>query len=169
MQVAIQGPWSPLFGRLTLDSIPYTNPILVGTFAVVAVIGLAVVGAVLYYNKLGYLWREWITSVDHKKIGVMYIIIGLVMLLRGFADGLMIRTQQAMAIGPNSPGVLGAQHGFLPPFHFDQVYSAHGTIMILFAATPILTGLTNVVVPLQIGARDMAFPYMNALSLWLTT
>ncbi len=169
MQVAIQGPWSPLFGRLTLDAIPYTNPILIATFAVAAVIGLVVVGAVLYYKKLGYLWREWLTSVDHKKIGVMYIILGLVMLFRGFADGLMIRTQQAIAIGPNSPGVMGAQHGFIPPFHFDQVYSAHGTIMILFAATPILTGLTNVVVPLQIGARDMAFPYMNALSLWLTT
>ncbi len=168
MQVAVPGPWSPLFGRLTLAAIPYDNPILVATFAGVAVVGLVVVAAVLYYKKLGYLWREWLTTVDHKKIGVMYVILGLVMLLRGFADALMIRTQQAMAIGPNSPGVLGAQHGYLPPFHFDQVYSAHGTAMILFAATPILTGLTNIVVPLQIGARDMAFPYMNALSLWLT-
>jgi len=169
MQVAIEGPWSPLFGRLTLDAIPYDNPIIIGTFAFAALAGLAVAVPVLYYNKLGYLWREWLTSVDHKKIGVMYIILGLVMLFRGFADGMLIRTQQAIAVGPTSPGVLGAQHGFLPPFHFDQVYSAHGTIMILFAATPILTGLTNVVVPLQIGARDMAFPYMNALSLWLTT
>ncbi len=169
MQVAIQGPWSPLLGRLTLSAIPYTNPILVGTFAVAALIALVVAGAVLYYKKLGYLWREWLTTVDHKKIGVMYIIVGLVMFFRAFVDGLMMRTQQAMAIGPHSPGVLGAQHGYLPPFHFDQVYSAHGTIMILFAATPLLTGLTNVVVPLQIGARDMAFPYMNALSLWLTT
>jgi len=169
MQVAIEGPWSPLFGRLTLDAIPYDNPIIIGTFAFAALAGLAVAVPVLYYNKLGYLWREWLTSVDHKKIGVMYIILGLVMLFRGFADGMLIRTQQAIAVGPTSPGVLGAQHGFLPPFHYDQVYSAHGTIMILFAATPILTGLTNVVVPLQIGARDMAFPYMNALSLWLTT
>jgi cytochrome o ubiquinol oxidase subunit 1 len=169
MQVDIQGPWSPLLGRLTLAAIPYDVPILVVTFIVVAIAAVAIIGVVLYYGKLGYLWREWLTSVDHKKIGVMYIILGLVMLLRGFADGLMMRTQQAMAIGPNSPGFMGAQHGYLPPYHFDQIYSAHGTVMILFAATPILTGLTNVVVPLQIGARDMAFPYMNALSLWLTT
>src|ERR1700691_4764333 len=118
MQVAIQGPWSPLLGRPTLAAIPYNNPILVSTFAVAALVGLAVVGVVLYYNKLGYIWREWLTSVDHKKIGVMYIIVGLVMLFRGFADGLMIRTQQAIAVGPASPGVLGAQHGFIPPFHF---------------------------------------------------
>nr|WP_297369910.1 cbb3-type cytochrome c oxidase subunit I [Acidocella sp.] len=168
MQVAIEGPWSPLFGRLTLDAIPYNNPIIVPTFIVAALAGLVAVGAVLYYKKLGYIWREWLCSVDHKKIGVMYIILGLVMLFRGYADGLMIRTQQAIAIGPNSPGFLGAKHGYLPPFHFDQIYSAHGTIMLIFAATPLLTGLGNVIVPLQIGARDMAFPYLNATSLWLT-
>ena len=100
MQVAIEGPWSPLFGRLTLDAIPYDNPIIIGTFAFAALAGLAVAVPVLYYNKLGYLWREWLTSVDHKKIGVMYIILGLVMLFRGFADGMLIRTQQAIAVGP---------------------------------------------------------------------
>ncbi|WP_298215528.1 cbb3-type cytochrome c oxidase subunit I [Acidocella sp.] len=169
MQAQLPGPWSPLLGRLTLDQIPYQVPILQWTFAGVVVIGLAVVFCVLYFRKAGYLWREWLTTVDHKKIGVMYIVVGLVMLFRGFVDGLMMRTQQVLANGPNAPGIMGAQHGFLPPYHFDQVYSAHGTIMILFAATPILTGFQNIVVPLQIGARDMAFPYMNALSLWLTT
>ncbi|HQT46557.1 MAG TPA: cbb3-type cytochrome c oxidase subunit I [Acidocella sp.] len=169
MLVQLQGPWSLLFGRLTLSALPYDNPIIVATFIFAAIAGAAVVGSVLYFGKLGYLWREWITTVDHKKIGVMYIIVGLVMLFRGFADGLMIRTQQVMADGPHSTGVLGAAHGFIPPFHFDQIYSAHGTIMLIFAATPILAGLGNIIVPLQIGARDMAFPYMNAVSLWLTT
>ena len=168
MQVAVDGPWTPLLGRLSLEAIPYTNPILIFTFAIAAIVGLVVVGSVLYFKKVGYIWREWLCSVDHKRIGVMYIILGLVMLFRGFIDGVMIRTQQAIAIGPNSPGYLGAAHGYLPPYHFDQIYSAHGTIMLIFAATPLLTGLGNVIVPLQVGARDMAFPYLNAVSLWLT-
>ena len=91
---------------------------------------------VLYYRKVGYLFREWLTTVDHKKIGVMYILLGLVMMFRGFVDGLMIRTQQVMADGPNSAGHLGAAHGYLPPEHFDQIYSSHGTLMIIFAVTP---------------------------------
>ena len=168
MQVAVDGPWSPLLGRLTLDAIPYTNPILIFTFIIAATAGLVAVGSVLYFRKVGYIWREWLCSVDHKRIGVMYMILGLVMLFRGFIDGVMMRTQQAIAIGPNSPGYLGAAHGYLPPYHFDQVYSAHGTLMLIFAATPLLTGLGNIIVPLQIGARDMAFPYLNAVSLWLT-
>ncbi|MBB5373183.1 cytochrome o ubiquinol oxidase subunit 1 [Acidocella aromatica] len=168
MQVAVDGPWSPLLGRLTLEAIPYTNPILLFTFAIAATAGIVVVGSVLYFRKVGYIWREWLCSVDHKRIGVMYMILGLVMLFRGFIDGVMMRTQQAIAIGPDSPGYLGAAHGYLPPYHFDQVYSAHGTLMLIFAATPLLTGLGNIIVPLQIGARDMAFPYLNAVSLWLT-
>ena len=168
MQVAIEGPWSPLLGRLTLDAIPYTNPILISTFVVAAAIGLAAVGSALYFKKVTYLWREWFCSVDHKRIGIMYIILGLVMLFRGYVDGLMMRTQQTMAVGPDSPGYLGAAHGWLPPYHFDQIYTAHGTLMLIFAATPLLTGLGNLIVPLQIGARDMAFPYLNATSLWLT-
>ena len=155
------GPWSPLFGRLTLDAIPYSNPIIIFAFAFSAVAGLLVVAPILYYRKVGYLFREWLTTVDHKKIGVMYILLGLVMMFRGFVDGLMIRTQQVMADGPNSAGHLGAAHGYLPPEHFDQIYSSHGTLMIIFAVTPILTGLGNIVVPLQIGARDMAFPMMR--------
>ena len=165
--VNVQGPWSPLLGRLSLGAIP-DNPIIAGAFVFAAVLGAVILGYLTFGHKWGYLWREWLTTVDHKKIGVMYIIIGLVMLFRGFIDALMMRTQQVMACGPHSPGFLGAAHGYLLPYHFDQIYSAHGTIMILFAATPILVGLMNVIVPLQIGARDMAFPYLNALGLWLT-
>ncbi|HTJ90333.1 MAG TPA: cbb3-type cytochrome c oxidase subunit I [Acidocella sp.] len=168
MFVHVPGPWSPLFGRLTLDSIPYTNPIILFAFAFSVVAGLMIVVPVLYYRKVGYLFREWLTTVDHKKIGIMYILLGLVMMFRGFVDGMMIRTQQVMADGPKSLGYLGAAHGYLPPEHFDQIYSSHGTLMIIFAVTPILTGLGNIIVPLQIGARDMAFPMMNAVSLWLT-
>jgi cytochrome o ubiquinol oxidase subunit 1 len=138
--VHLQGPWSPIFGRLTLASIPYSNPIIIFAFAFTAIAGIAVVVPVLYYRKVGYIFREWLCSVDHKKIGVMYIILGLVMMFRGFVDGMMIRTQQVTADGPASPHLLEAQHGYLPPSHFDQIYSSHGTLMILFAATPILTG-----------------------------
>ena len=169
MLVNLQGPWSPLLGRLAVSQIPYENPILVGTFVLVVALGMAILGAVTYYGKWGYLWREWLTTVDHKKIGIMYILIGLVMLLRGFVDAAMIRSQQAMAVGPDSAGYLGALHGYLTPFHFGQIYTAHGVIMILFAATPILVGIMNIIVPLQVGARDMAYPYLNAVGLWLTT
>ncbi|HEX7388481.1 MAG TPA: cbb3-type cytochrome c oxidase subunit I [Acidiphilium sp.] len=168
MLVHLQGSWTPLLGRLTLSAIPYTNGILIGAFVFVLVIGIGIVATVTYHRKWGYFLREWVTSLDHKKIGVMYIVIGLVMFFRGFIDAVMIRTQQMMADGPHSAGHLQALHGYLPPFHFDQIYSSHGTIMILFAVTPILVGLMNIIVPLQIGARDMAYPYMNAVSLWLT-
>ena len=107
-----------------------------------------------------YLWREWITSVDHKRIGVMYCVLALIMLLRGFTDAIMMRAQQAVAAG-------GAQ-GYLPPEHFDQIFSAHGTIMIFFMAMPFMIGLMNFVVPLQLGVRDVAFPTLNSVSLWLT-
>ena len=167
MMVNVQGPWSPLIGRLSLGAIP-DNPIIAGAFLFSAVLGVVILGYLTFGHKWGYLWREWLTTVDHKKIGVMYILIGLVMLFRGFIDAVMMRTQQVLADGPHSPGFLGAAHGYLLPYHFDQIYSAHGTIMILFAATPILVGLMNIIVPLQIGARDMAFPYLNALGLWLT-
>ena len=168
MLVHYPGPWSPLLGRLALKEIPYQNPILVWTFVLVSCAALAILAAITYHRAWGYLWREWLTSVDHKKIGVMYCLVGLVMFFRGFIDGVMMRTQQVMAVGPQSPGYLGALHGYLPPYHFGQIYSAHGTIMILFAITPILIGIMNIVVPLQVGARDMAYPYLNAVSFWLT-
>ncbi|KQT60387.1 MULTISPECIES: cytochrome o ubiquinol oxidase subunit I [unclassified Aureimonas] len=149
-----------IFGRLTLDAIPLHDPILLVTFAVVALGGIAVLGALTYFRLWGYLWTEWFTSVDHKKIGIMYIVLALVMLMRGFADALMMRAQQAMAFGQ--------VEGFLPPHHYDQIFTAHGVIMIFFVAMPFVTGLMNFVVPLQIGARDVAFPFLNNFSFWMT-
>jgi len=149
-----------LFGRLSWDSIPYNVPILVYTFAVVAVLGAALFGAITWYGKWGYLWREWFTSVDHKKIGIMYMVLGTIMLLRGFADAAMMRIQQVMAFG----GSLG----YLPPEHYDQIFTAHGVIMIFFVAMPMVVGLMNIVMPLQIGARDVAFPFLNNFSFWMT-
>ena len=168
MMVELQGHWDPIFGRLSLSQIPYENAVILLAFAFAASGALAVTGLLTYYRKWGYLWREWLTSVDHKRIGIMYAIVGTVMLFRGFVDAIMMRTQQVMAAGPASAGYLGAEHGYLPPYHYDQVYGSHGTIMLIFAATPILAGFMNYLVPLQIGARDMAFPYLNALAFWLT-
>ena len=149
-----------IFGRLTWEAIPLHEPILLVTFAAVLLGGLAVVAGLTYFRLWGPLWRDWITSIDHKKIGIMYIILGLVMLLRGFADALMMRTQQAIAFGDNA--------GFLPPHHYDQIFTAHGVIMIFFVAMPLVTGLMNFVVPMQIGARDVAFPFLNNFSFWMT-
>ena len=151
---------SPIFGRLTLESFPLHEPILLVTFIGVMLGGIALVGALTYFKLWGYLWKEWFTSVDHKKIGIMYCILGLIMLLRGFADALMMRGQQAMAFGANE--------GFLPAHHYDQVFTAHGVIMIFFVAMPFVTGLMNFAVPLQIGARDVSFPFLNNFSFWMT-
>ncbi|RVT93053.1 cytochrome o ubiquinol oxidase subunit I [Sphingomonas crocodyli] len=149
-----------IFGRLTLESFPVHEPILLVTFIVVMTLGLGIVAAVTKYKLWGFLWREWFTSVDHKKIGIMYMILGIIMLLRGFADALMMRAQQAIAFG--------ASEGYLNSHHYDQIFSAHGTIMIFFVAIPLIVGLVNYVMPLQIGARDVAFPFLNNLSFWLT-
>ena len=121
--------------------------------------GLGVVALITKFKLWGYLWKEWFTSVDHKKIGVMYLIVAFVMLLRGFSDAIMMRTQQAIAVG--------GSEGYLPPHHYDQIFTAHGVIMIFFVAMPLITGLMNLAVPLQIGARDVAFPFVNSLSFWL--
>ncbi|MBC9175884.1 cytochrome o ubiquinol oxidase subunit I [Roseomonas ludipueritiae] len=150
-----------LFGRLSLNSLPLHEPILVVTFAVVALGGLALVAAITKYRLWAYLWREWFTTVDHKRIGIMYVILSLVMLLRGFSDAIMMRAQQAIAFG--------GSEGYLPPHHYDQIFTAHGVIMIFFFAMPLVTGLMNFVVPLQIGARDVAFPFLNNFSFWMTT
>jgi cytochrome o ubiquinol oxidase subunit I len=152
---------SPIFGRLTLASLPLHEPIVVATFVVVALGGLGVLGLLTRYRLWGYLWKEWFTSVDHKKIGIMYMILGIVMLLRGFADAVMMRLQQAMAFG--------GSEGYLNAHHYDQIFTAHGVIMIFFVAMPLITGLMNYVVPLQIGARDVSFPFLNNLSFWMTT
>jgi cytochrome o ubiquinol oxidase subunit I len=120
---------------------------------------IAVIAGVAMKGSVPYLWREWITSVDHKRIGVMYTALGLVMMLRGFIDAVMMRSQQALAF--HAPG-------YLPPEHYNQVFTAHGTIMIFFAAMPLMIGLMNFVVPLQLGVRDVAFPTLNSTSFWLT-
>ena len=150
-----------IFGRLTWDAIPFHDPIILATFAVVAVGGVAMLVAITRYKLWGYLWNEWFTSIDHKKIGIMYIILGLVMLLRGFADAIMMRLQQAFAFGDNM--------GYLPPDHYDQIFTAHGVIMIFFVAMPLVTGIMNYLIPLQIGTRDVAFPFLNNFSFWMTT
>jgi len=149
-----------MLGKLTLGAIPYTDPIIMGTLAVVAAGAITILGLITYFRQWRYLWNEWITSVDHKRIGVMYIILALVMLLRGFTDAFMMRTQQAIASNDAA--------GYLPPHHYDQIFTAHGVIMIFFMATPFIIGLMNVVVPLQIGARDVAYPFLNSLGLWLS-
>ncbi|HEX8885421.1 MAG TPA: cytochrome o ubiquinol oxidase subunit I [Noviherbaspirillum sp.] len=149
-----------IFGRLSWEAIPYHEPILLVTFAAVVLGGAAILALVTKYRLWGPLWRDWITSIDHKKIGVMYVILGLVMLLRGFADALMMRAQQAISFGDNA--------GFLPPHHYDQIFTAHGVIMIFFVAMPLVTGFMNYLVPLQIGARDVAFPFLNNFSFWMT-
>lgn len=151
----------PIFGKLTWDSIPFHDPIILTTFLTATMVALGVIGAVLYWGKLKYLWDEWLTSVDHKKIGIMYIIASIIMLIRGFSDALLMRSQQALAVSDSS-GV-----GYLPPEHYDQIFTAHGVIMIFFVAMPFMVGLMNIIVPLQIGARDVAFPFLNSLSFWL--
>src|SRR5205085_8507137 len=149
-----------IFGRLTWEAIPYHEPILLATFAAVALGGAALLAALTYYKVWGVLWRDWFTSIDHKKIGIMYVILGLVMLLRGFSDAIMMRAHQAVAFGDAA--------GFLPPHHYDQIFTAHGVIMIFFVAMPLVTGLMNFAMPLQIGARDVAFPFLNNFSFWMT-
>ena len=148
-----------MFGKLTWQAIPFNEPIpLISGFAVYAMV-VAILIWVWKKGYLPYLWREWITSVDHKRIGVMYCLLGAVMLLRGFIDAIMMRAQQAMAFHSN---------GYLPASHFDQIFSAHGTIMIFFVAMPFVIGLMNFAVPLQLGVRDVAFPTLNSVSFWLT-
>ncbi|EQB2604966.1 cytochrome o ubiquinol oxidase subunit I [Aeromonas salmonicida] len=149
-----------MFGKLTLDAIPYHEPIIMVTVAGIILGGLGIAGLITYFGKWQYLWKEWFTSVDHKRLGVMYLILGMVMLLRGFADAVMMRTQQVMASAGGD--------GILPPHHYDQIFTAHGVIMIFFVAMPLVIGLMNIVVPLQIGARDVAFPFLNNISFWFT-
>jgi cytochrome o ubiquinol oxidase subunit I len=148
-----------MFGKLSWNAIPWDQPIPLAAGATVLLVMLGVIAWVIARGWLPYLWREWLTSVDHKRIGIMYVALGLVMMLRGFIDALMMRSQQALAY--HAPG-------YLPPEHYNQVFTAHGTIMIFFGAMPLVIGLMNFVVPLQLGVRDVAFPTLNSTSLWLT-
>ena len=148
-----------MFGKLSLSAIPFSQPIPLITSAIVILLVLGVLGLITVKKWWPYLWHEWITSVDHKRIGIMYCLLGVLMLIRGFADAIMMRTQQAMAIeGP----------GYLPPEHYNQIFTAHGTIMILFGAMPLVLGFMNFLVPLQLGVRDVAFPTFNSVGFWLT-
>src|SRR3954447_16583352 len=148
-----------MLGKLTWDAIPWSQPIPLVAGSVVMLIILGVLLWIVVKGYLPYLWSEWITSVDHKRIGVMYSLLGLVMLLRGFADAVMMRSQHAVAF---------KAAGYLPPEHYNQIFSAHGTIMIFFGAMPFVIGLMNFVVPLQLGVRDVAFPTLNSVGFWLT-
>jgi len=149
-----------LLGKLSWSAIPFDQPIVMGASGGM-ILGIVLVLAwVTLKGYVPYLWREWITSVDHKRIGVMYLVLAMLMLLRGFSDAVMMRAQQALAVG-------GAQ-GYLPPEHFDQIFSAHGTIMIFFVAMPFVIGLMNFVLPLQLGVRDVAFPVLNSVGFWLS-
>src|ERR1700757_4823137 len=147
-----------MFGRLSLDALPH-DPITIGGVAGGSLGLIALLIGLTYFKKWGWLWRTWFTSLDPKKIGVMYLAVALLMLLRGLADAAMLRAQQAVfATQPNSP---------ISPELFQQVFSAHGTIMIFFVAMGAIFGAINLIVPLQIGARDVAFPRLNAISFWL--
>lgn len=148
-----------MFGKLSLDAVPLHDPIVMTTVTMIILGGIGLVCTITFYKKWSYLWSEWLTSVDHKRIGVMYIIVAMVLLIRGFVDAIMMRTQLALAT-EGSPG-------YLPPEHYDQIFTAHGVIMIIFMAMPFFTGLMNLIVPLQIGARDVAYPLLNSLSFWL--
>ncbi|AJY30948.1 cytochrome o ubiquinol oxidase, subunit I [Burkholderia thailandensis 34] len=148
-----------MFGKLTLSAIPFDQPIIMGAGAFMTLVVLGILGALTCTKRWKWLWCEWLTTVDHKKLGVMYIIVALIMLLRGFADAVMMRLQLALAY--NGPG-------YLPPHHYDQIFTAHGVIMIFFMAMAFMIGLMNIIVPLQIGARDVAFPFINSLSFWMT-
>ncbi len=148
-----------MLGKLTWSAIPFDQPIPLVAAGVVLAVILGVLLWVLIKGYIPYLWREWITSVDHKRIGIMYVLLAFVMLLRGGTDAIMMRLQQAIAFHSN---------GYLPPEHYDQIFSAHGTIMIFFVAMPFVIGLMNLVVPLQLGVRDVAFPTLNSVGFWLT-
>jgi cytochrome o ubiquinol oxidase subunit 1 len=148
-----------ILGKLNLSAIPFDEPPAMIAGGGMVFGAIAVVILITYLRKWKWLWNEWLTSVDHKKIGIMYILVALVMLLRGFADAMLMRAQQAVSVG--------SAHGFLPPSHYDQIFTAHGVIMIFFMAMPLMVGLMNIVVPLQIGARDVAFPFLNSVSFWL--
>ncbi|MBS4167821.1 cytochrome o ubiquinol oxidase subunit I [Parachlamydia sp. AcF125] len=147
-----------MFGKLTWEAFQHEAS---QSFAVYGMIltGIGIIAAITYTKRWKWLWEEWLTSVDPKKIGMMYIIVALIMFFKGFADALMMRLHQALSVG-GSPGIIS-------PGHFQEVFSAHGTTMIFFVGMGIVVGILNLVIPLQIGARDVAFPFLNSLSFWL--
>jgi cytochrome o ubiquinol oxidase subunit 1 len=151
--------WSSLLGRLDLNALPLYSKVATAAASLVLLVIIAALILITVKRWWPYLWREWFTSLDHKRIGIMYVALSLIMLMRGIIEAVMMRTQQALAVN---------SEGYLTPEHFSQMFSTHGTIMIFFMAMPFLTGLINFAMPLQIGARDVRFPMLNAISLWLT-
>src|ERR1700730_10751036 len=149
-----------MFGKLTLDAFKHEAS---QNFAVISMLGtgIALICLIFYLKRWKWLWHEWLTTVDHKKIGIMYIVVVLIMFFKGFTDALMMRLQQAFSVGESQ--------GFISAGHFQEVFSAHGTTMIFFVAMGAVFALLNLIVPLQIGARDVAFPFLNAVSFWLFT
>lgn len=147
-----------MFGKLTLEAFKHEPS---QNFAVIGMLltGIGIIATIFYLQRWKWLWKEWLTSVDPKRIGLMYIFVALLMFCKGFADALMMRLQQALSVGDS--------HGFLSSGHFQEVFSAHGTTMIFFAGMGIVFGLLNLIIPLQIGARDVAYPFLNALGFWL--
>lgn len=149
-----------MYGRLTLDAFKHED-VQIGAVAGMLIMGFAIIALITYLGRWRWLWDKWLTSVDPKQIGIMYIVVTLIMFAKGFADALMMRVQQALSVG--------ASHGFLSSSHFQEVFSAHGTTMIFFVAMGLMFGIMNLIIPLQIGARDVAFPFLNAVSFWLFT
>lgn len=147
-----------MFGRLTLEAFKH-DWIEYAAGASMVLGALLLIAVLTYYHKWKWLWVEWITSVDHKKIGIMYIIVSAIMLFKGIFDAMMIRAQQSFAVGESM--------GYLTASHFQQVFTAHGVTMIFFVGMGLIFGIINLVLPLQIGARDVAFPFLNSLSFWL--
>ncbi len=147
-----------LLGKLSVDQMP-TDPLMAGAGYSIILGGIVAVGLLFYFKKWKWLWREWLTSVDPKRIGVMYILLAVLMLLRGGVDAMLMRIQQATSVGTSN--------GIMSSDHFQQIFSAHGTLMIFFVAMGLMFGIINLIVPLQIGARDVAFPFLNAVSFWL--
>ncbi len=150
--------YSDIFGRLDMSAFA-RNPIEVVAGLGELLGGVAVAIILTYQRRWVWLWKTFLTSLDPKKIGVMYFTVAILMLIKGVVDGLMIRAQQAVAVGDS--------FGYLTPAHFQQVFTAHGTTMIFFVGMGVVFGLMNLIVPLQIGARDVAYPFLNALSFWL--
>lgn len=149
---------SLLLGRLNFDALP-KEMITIGGAVMMALGGILIVILITYFKRWTWLWKEWLTTLDAKKIGIMYTIIAILMLLRGGADALMMRAQQALASGGG--------HGIVTTDTFQQVFSAHGTIMIFFVAMGLMFGLINMILPLMLGTRDVAFPFLNSVSFWL--
>lgn len=149
-----------MFGKLTLDAFQH-DFVQTGGIITMLIASLAVLGALFYFKRWTWLWKEWLTTLDPKKIGVMYMIVALLMLFKGIVDALLVRTQQALSVGD--------AHGIVTSDHFQQIFSAHGTVMIFFVAMGFVFGMINLIMPLQLGSRDVAFPFLNSISFWLFT